>query len=79
MTTLADTGAADKGKNVERGTLGKYVKRMSTVFKREKSNKSVPTLAPEPSSAPQVEQQQQPVEKELAQPDKADPEVAPAT
>ncbi|KAI4672061.1 uncharacterized protein J4E78_000561 [Alternaria triticimaculans] len=78
MTTPADTGAVDKGKNVERGTLGKYVKRMSTVFKREKSNKSVPTLAPESSSTPQVAQQQ-PVEKEVAQPDQTIPEVAPAT
>ncbi|KAI4713781.1 hypothetical protein J4E89_001228 [Alternaria sp. Ai002NY15] len=78
MTTPADTGAVDKGKNVERGTLGKYVKRMSTVFKREKSNKSVPTLAPEPSSTPQVAQQQ-PVEKEVAQPDQTILEVAPAT
>ncbi|KAI4683383.1 uncharacterized protein J4E88_004559 [Alternaria novae-zelandiae] len=78
MTTPTDTGAVDKGKNAERGTLGKYVKRMSTVFKREKSNKSVPTLAPEASSTPQVAQQQ-PVEKEVAQPDQTIPEVAPAT
>jgi hypothetical protein len=78
MTTPADTGATDKGKNVDRGTLGKYVKRMSTVFKREKSTKSVPTLAPETSSIPQVEQQQ-PAEKQGTHPDKTKPEVMPAT
>ena len=78
MTTPTDTAMPDKGKNVERGTLGKYVKRMSTVFKREKSSKSVPTVAPEASSAPQVEQQQ-PVVKEVAKDDKVKPDVIPAT
>jgi hypothetical protein len=76
MTTPADTGAADKGKSVERGTLGKYVKRMSTVFKREKSSKNVPILAPEASSTPQVEQQ--PAEKDGARKDEARPEIIPA-
>jgi hypothetical protein len=42
MTTPTDTGMPDKGKNVERGTLGK----------------SVPTVAAEASSAPQAGQQQ---------------------
>ncbi|KAF1831090.1 hypothetical protein BDW02DRAFT_70939 [Decorospora gaudefroyi] len=65
MSSPAEPGPSDKGKNVDRGSLGKYVKRMSTVFKREKSSKSVPTLAPDAPSAPQVEQQQ-PVEDEGA-------------
>ena len=56
MSSQTETGPSDKGKNVDRGTLGKYVKRMSTVFKREKSSKVVPTLAPDATSAPQTEQ-----------------------
>ncbi|KAL1798973.1 hypothetical protein ACET3X_003010 [Alternaria dauci] len=79
MTTPTDPGTPDKGKNVERGTLGKYVKRMSTVFKREKSNKSVPTVAPEASSASQAGPQQQPVVKDVVKEDKAKPDVVPAT
>jgi hypothetical protein len=58
MSSPTETGPSDKGKNVDRGTLGKYVKRMSTVFKREKSSKVVPTLAPDATFAPQIEQQQ---------------------
>jgi hypothetical protein len=77
MTTPTNTGTPDKGKNVERGTLGKYVKRMSTVFKREKSSKNVPTVAPEASSTPKVEQQQ-PVVKEVTREDNANPDMIPA-
>jgi hypothetical protein len=49
-----------------RKSLGKYVKRMSSVFKREKSSKIVPqasgAAAPAASDAPGVERQQSQVE-----------------
>jgi uncharacterized protein (UPF0147 family) len=61
MSSPAETGPSDKRKNV----IGKYVKRMSTVFKREKSSKNVPTLASDATSALQTEQQQ-PTEREGA-------------
>jgi hypothetical protein len=59
MSFLTETGPSAKGKNA----IGKYVKRMSTVFKRDKSSKNVPALAPDATSAPQTEQQQ-PTEEE---------------
>jgi len=80
MTTPGDSGPPDKGKNAERGTLGKYVKRMSTVFRRDKSSKSAPVLAPEAPSTSKTEQQQAPKPiEEAAKQDITKPQVIPAT
>ncbi|EFQ94771.1 hypothetical protein PTT_07459 [Pyrenophora teres f. teres 0-1] len=79
MTTPGDSGPPDKGKNVERGTLGKYVKRMSTVFKREKSSKSAPVLAPEAPSTPRTEQRPPKPTEEVAKQDSTKPQVIPVT
>jgi hypothetical protein len=65
MASPAESGPKGKGKNADRGTFGKYVKRMSTVFKREKSRKSVPTLAPVAASGPSSDQQH-PIQEEGA-------------
>jgi hypothetical protein len=59
MSSSTEIGSSNKGKNA----IGKYVKRMSTVFKRDKSSKNVPTLALDATSALQTEQQQ-PTEEE---------------
>jgi hypothetical protein len=40
MSTLAESGVAEEKNGDRRMSLGKYVKRMSSVFKREKSSKS---------------------------------------
>jgi hypothetical protein len=46
-------------------SLGKYVKKMSSVFKREKPSKSVPSVTPTAPSSPQG--QPQPAEEEPAE------------
>ncbi|KAF1938236.1 hypothetical protein EJ02DRAFT_384148 [Clathrospora elynae] len=76
MAPAAESGPSDTAKNADRGTLGKYVKRMSSVFKREKSSKSLAPLAPVAVSAQQVEQQQ-PTEEEGTKQEDTN-EVAPA-
>ena len=57
MSTPAESGAVE-GKNVDRRmSLGKYVKRMSSVFKREKSGKGSSLIAPGAPSVPEIEQE----------------------
>lgn len=78
MSTPTNTGPADKGKNVDRSGLGKYVKRMSSVFKRERSSKSqVPTLASEAPAISEAQGQQPPAEQESAKETKTPEIVAP--
>ncbi|RMZ72486.1 Zinc finger RING FYVE PHD-type [Pyrenophora seminiperda CCB06] len=80
MTTPGDGGPPDKGKNVERGTLGKYVKRMSTVFRREKSSKTVPVSAPEaPSTSKNEQEQAAKTTEEPVKQDATKPQVIPVT
>jgi hypothetical protein len=64
----SDAALPDSTKDVDRRrSLGKYVKRMSSVFKREKSSKSsaasTPTApstpAPAPAPAPIIEQKEE--------------------
>ncbi|KAF2121072.1 hypothetical protein BDV96DRAFT_203224 [Lophiotrema nucula] len=54
MSTPAATGpsAAKDATSERRKSLGKYVKRMSSVFKRDKSSKSSPSTAPAAASTP---------------------------
>ncbi|EOA87116.1 hypothetical protein ACJQWK_09055 [Exserohilum turcicum] len=60
-TTPAPSAPADKSKNGDRSSLGKYVKRMSTVFKRDRSSKNQPpALSPDaPPQPPQPQPQPQ--------------------
>lgn len=64
MSTPQRPSAAGPHDGERRKSLGKYVKRMSSVFKREKSGRGVPTLSSVPSepSTSAVEQQQPGVE-----------------
>lgn len=57
MSTPPTAGPYD---GEHRKSLGKYVKRMSSVFKRDKSSKSAPqsSSTTAPSAVPEVEQQQ---------------------
>jgi hypothetical protein len=57
MSTLAGPGAAEDKNADRRMSLGKYVKRMSSVFKREKSSKSSGLAGPVSPSAVEAEQQ----------------------
>lgn len=73
MSTPSGSGPAEAKNADRRMSLGKYVKRMSSVFKREKSSKSgegVTAIAPAVSQ----EEQAQPTKDESAK-----EEVAPAT
>ena len=74
MSTLPTAGPQD---GERRKGLGKYVKRMSSVFKREKSGKIVPqssSAAATAPVAPEVEQQQS--QGEVSQTELAREEVA---
>lgn len=65
MSTPPTAGPHDGDR---RKSLGKYVKRMSSVFKREKSSKSVPHVSSAAStSVSEVEQQQQQQQQEEQQ------------
>lgn len=61
MSSPGEQGPADGKGGDRRMSLGKYVKRMSSVFKREKSNRSdsgvpgAPAVAEEPAQAPAAE------------------------
>ena len=71
MSTPAESGTPE-GKNVDRRmSLGKYVKRMSSVFKREKSGKSSNSGVPAAPSVPQVKE-------EAAKKEATEQEAAPA-
>ncbi|KAF1846851.1 uncharacterized protein K460DRAFT_367605 [Cucurbitaria berberidis CBS 394.84] len=64
MATPAESEPSEN-KNVDRRmSLGKYVKRMSSVFKREKSTKS---LTSPTSATPQAQAQHEPAKEEVAQ------------
>jgi hypothetical protein len=66
MSAPAGTGTGE-GKNGDRRmSLGKYVKRMSSVFKREKSSKTSDVVTPVAPSA--VTSQEQQTAKEAAAP-----------
>jgi hypothetical protein len=66
MSAPAGTGT-EEGKNGDRRmSLGKYVKRMSSVFKREKSSKTSDVVTPVAPSA--VTSQEQQTAKEAAAP-----------
>lgn len=57
MSTPAEPSVVE-GRNVDRRmSLGKYVKRMSSVFKREKSGKTASSGAPAAPSVPQVKEE----------------------
>jgi hypothetical protein len=82
MNPPPESGRSGKGKEAERGTLGKYVKRMSTVFRREKSSKSVATSAPATAPAPQQPKEEVAkgeVAKEATKETDVQEEAAPAT
>ncbi|KAH7350334.1 hypothetical protein BKA66DRAFT_476362 [Pyrenochaeta sp. MPI-SDFR-AT-0127] len=57
MATPAKSGPSESQNVDRRMSLGKYVKRMSSVFKRDKSNKSAAPSAPPTPSVLQAEQQ----------------------
>jgi hypothetical protein len=52
MSTPAGSGAEHTNEVDRRRSLGKYVKRMSSVFKREKSSKSSASSTPAAPSTP---------------------------
>ncbi|KNG51734.1 hypothetical protein TW65_01131 [Stemphylium lycopersici] len=80
MSTPTNAGPADKGKSVDRSGLGKYVKRMSSVFKRERSSKSqVPTLASEAPAISEAQGQPPPAEQESAKETKTPEAAAPTS
>ena len=64
MSMPAESGKAEAKNMDRRMSLGKYVKRMSSVFKREKSNKAGDLAAPVPSV--QEAEQQSAKEEEAA-------------
>lgn len=68
MSTPQPPAAAGPHDGERRKSLGKYVKRMSSVFKREKSGRGVSTLSSVPSepTTSAVEQQPSGVETETA-------------
>lgn len=70
MSTPAGPGTAEVKNGGRRTSLGKYVKRMSSVFKREKSSKASDLAGP---GAPAVVKDEQRNVKEAA-----DEEAAPA-
>lgn len=63
MSTPAQSGPPAAKMEDRRMSLGKYVKRMSSVFKRERPNKSSASTA---SAAPAVLQVEQPKQEEVA-------------
>jgi hypothetical protein len=57
MSTPAGTGTAEAKNMDRRMSLGKYVKRMSSVFKREKSGKTSDLAAPVSPSVDDAQEQ----------------------
>ncbi|KAJ4368068.1 hypothetical protein N0V83_006423 [Neocucurbitaria cava] len=70
MATPNEPGPSGNKDVDRRMSLGKYVKRMSSVFKREKSSKSPASAAPAAPSVPQ--QQQQSTKEEVTNEEAAD-------
>lgn len=67
MSTPSGPGPSD-AKEERRKSLGKYVKRMSSVFKREKSTKGESTPAVSTPAAPSAPAPQVELEKESTTP-----------
>ncbi|KAH7089278.1 hypothetical protein FB567DRAFT_329213 [Paraphoma chrysanthemicola] len=72
MSTPTESGAAGADGEGRRMSLGKYVKRMSSVFKREKPARGSSATAPTAPSVPEVE-------PKVARQEPAQVEAAPAT
>jgi hypothetical protein len=66
MSTPAESGPAEGKSGDRRMSLGKYVKRMSSVFKREKSSKSTSgSLVTPPAPSPPQPSKEAPPQKEV--------------